>query len=266
MRMRHAGRTICGFALALFFLPSAGTAQVVAGRVVDGLNKIPVPGAVVALLDSAANQVGSDVADSTGKFRLEAPVAGEYYLLVLAWGYRRMFDGVLELGPNGYLEVDAFILPDPLGLGVISVPARRRVAQQKLTAAGFYDRAGAGFGWFITPEDLERMRPSNTRELFRGIPSVQVRSAGGFAGESMFCNHRPPIVIVDGVRLNFPNLAVDGSDQNVDIASVARIEDIAAVEVYRRASEVPLQFAITRERDPEQRRSGTQCVVVIWTK
>jgi hypothetical protein len=104
-----------------------------------------------------------------------------------------------------------------------------------------------GFGRFLTPADIESSPAMRTSDLFIGMAGVsvigdrvQIRSFG---------------------RPCSPRIWVDGLPQTVNgdfpLDFVMPLEAVAAVEVYRRATEVPLQYGGT----------GAGCgVMLFWTK
>ena len=101
------------------------------------------------------------------------------------------------------------------------------------------------FGRFFTPADIENSPAIRTTDLLFGIPGVSV--VGDRAQ------------IRAGARSCSPEIRVDGLRQSVDVSLdlFMPLEALAAVEVYRRATEVPLQYGGTR----------VGCgVILFWTK
>lgn len=240
--------------LLMTYLAPFGTraaAQVVEGRLLDGANEEPVVRAMVALADTTYEVVQRTFTDDRGAFRLEAPGPGDYYVMAHATGYEPAVDGVLELGADGYIEVTFYVVPRPIELEGITATAERRRLERRLDLAGFYDRRDRGFGDFIGPEELERRQPVDPLGVFRTTPGIRVTT--GFPAQGLLCEGGTPRVFVDGVRV----VAGDLLTRGFPLEEVARADDIAAVEVYRRASSVPLQFGGTRFEG---------CTVLVWTK
>jgi hypothetical protein len=88
---------------------------------------------------------------------------------------------------------------------------------------GFYDRMKKGIGHFITPEDVERIKPLRTSDLLRTIP--------GGAGPCV------PSVLVNGIPVK------DGAK---DMDNLVSSMDVAAVEVYQTA-ETPVEDSGTKD-------------------
>lgn len=80
---RVAGGLILAAALLALDAPSAaGQATAVAGHVVDADAGLPLPGAVVTVLDTLGATIAAATTDGQGRFRVPAPAAGEYLLYV----------------------------------------------------------------------------------------------------------------------------------------------------------------------------------------
>lgn len=118
----------------------------------------------------------------------------------------------------------------------------------------FDRRRAQGFGTFITPGEIEVRRASVASDIFRQVPVVRlVHTPSGFGIRfpTILSIRRSsedcvPMIWVDGQRA--PGLEIDE----------IRSGDIAAIEIYRGASTVPVEFATGGK---------TQCgAVVIWTK
>ena len=118
---------------------------------------------------------------------------------------------------------------------------------------GFYGRLRRGLGRFITPETIEKSPALRTTDLFFGIPGLTVQN-GGIAGDR---------VVMQGTRGPcLPTLYVDGMRvMGAPIGSIAPLEVVDAVEVYRRAAEIPMQYSGVRSGG-----SGSCGVILVWTK
>lgn len=102
--------------------------------------------------------------------------------------------------------------------------------------AGFYDRKRRGFGTFFSWEDIERIRPYRLSSLLRQT-GVLVQCWGGECLPYTFEPTRrcPMALYVDGMPID--PVFLDAIDPG----------DVAGVEIYRRASQVPFEFVGLRD-------------------
>jgi len=241
-------------------------AQTVAGRLLDGRTREPIILAVVTLVDTATTLVDRTYTNEKGEFVLRAPAPGAYYVAAARTGYSPVLDGVLELGAGGEISVDVYMRPEAIQLDPILVEGRRERTERHLASSGFYDRSDQGFGYFITPEKINRRPLSGFEDLFRvgNVPGVVAAAgpfgtsvcinrpgpgAGGGGGSGNTCEppYCDPVVYVDGAQIQ----VMGGIEQALDV------NDVAGVEVYTRASSTPLMWGGT----------GSACgVVVFWTR
>ena len=87
---------------ALLFagLPFASGAQVVAGSLLDAVNR-PIPGVIVLLVDSASRVAARGLSDANGEFRVLAHQAGTYRLRTLRIGFRPALSDPVVLVAGG---------------------------------------------------------------------------------------------------------------------------------------------------------------------
>lgn len=231
--------------LVLLALPRAGDAQVISGTLVQTEGLTPLRGGVVSLLDQDSATVAESRTDSVGAFFLTVPGGGSYRLTAAQTGYRTAVSPLLTIGSRDTLEVEFSLARDVVILDPLVVKARSR----RITAAArrFYDRAGtrAG-GTFITREEIDRVHPSHTTDLFSSIPGVQTRPMMGGSSVRVRGGCRPT-VFVDGIRVN--------GYRSID--DLVQPMDLEGVEVYRAAHEAPIEYG------------GMQAgcaVVLLWTR
>jgi hypothetical protein len=90
---------------------------------VDATNQAPIAGAGALLLDGEENPVAEAVADSLGRFVLEAPAPGEYYLVGHSLGYSQTVSSLLAVGEGEYrLAIE--LEPDPFQFDPLEVTVR----------------------------------------------------------------------------------------------------------------------------------------------
>ena len=129
----------------------------------------------------------------------------------------------------------------------IFVQAERIGQEPALALNGFSRRMQEGLGYFMTPRDIENSDVTRTTDLFFGMLGVSVIGDRVYVrGTLGICS---PQIYVDGLPQSM------GADFPLDF--IVPFEALAAVEVYRRAAEVPLQYGGT----------GAGCgVILFWTK
>ena len=129
-------------------------------------------------------------------------------------------------------------------LDTVIVSARRMVARM----TEFEERRKAGFGTFITAEQIRQRAPVLLGDVLRGIPSIKIVGQGmtqiAYSTRTSSC---PLQVVLDDVLL----------PPRTDIASLVSPSEVMAIEVYSGPATIPLQY----------RHSNSGCgVILIWTK
>jgi hypothetical protein len=173
----------------------------------------------------------------------------------------------------------------PLAIVLDPIEVRAAALRQHLASAGFYDRQRGNFGHFIGPDDIDKRAASRVTDLLTAIPGVNLASTteggvgprhvqlrGSNLSQGGLCR---PRVFVDGlmysrgdsrpVRLREGEESeqfvdrLQRMDQGLSLDDIGHPSVIAAVEVYRSASQVPVQFGGAS--------TETLCgVIVIWTR
>ena len=238
---------VCAVLATCGLSPASLRAQTIRGTLLEEDSDRPIYLGFVALYTESGDSVTSTITNRSGRFSLTSPVPGNFLLLAAALGHRETTVGVFELGEGGELAVEFRIPIEALTLDGLLVQADRVGQQPSLVLNGFSRRMQHGFGRFLTPADIESSPATRTSDLFIGMLGVSV--------------------IGDRVQIRrfgrpcSPRIWVDGLPQSVDadfpLDFIMPLEAVAAVEVYRRATEVPLQYGGT----------GAGCgVMLFWTK
>lgn len=220
------------------------------GRVVDAERGEPVPGATVELAETRWAQV----ADSLGVFTFEDVPAGDYLVLAGAPGFMtvgaplRIVTGeglVYEIGIR--LSREAILL-DPI---VVRAPQSGILLEDLRDRLDWIGRTGLGFG--MNRREIEASGAIQVSHLLARLPGVRlVPTAGRLGGAQVRLSPLrdcQPSVYLDGIRSPLSGGSVD------DFVSVGELE---AVEVYRRLSDLPGEFA-----DETARRCGA---IVLTTR
>ncbi|NNM03733.1 MAG: hypothetical protein HKO65_01420 [Gemmatimonadetes bacterium] len=163
--------------------PTHARCQTIRGYVLETQIPRRVPSASVMLLDTIFAVVANTTTNANGAFLLEPPSPGDHYVLVEALGYHPSLDGILEMGDGGSITIEYYIRPKPLELDSLVVAVQRVRAHRVLFSSGYYEREGKGFGYFVTPEEIEQRNPRYIQDLFQGIPGVFLDWGGGMGSQ-----------------------------------------------------------------------------------
>ncbi|MDQ6831270.1 MAG: Plug and carboxypeptidase regulatory-like domain-containing protein [Gemmatimonadota bacterium] len=222
-----------------------------------GAETVPVPDAEILLSELRR----SSLADARGRFLFQGVPPGSYRVLVRHPGFRPV-SGTLTLTAGDSVDLAFRMTPSLSFLDTV------HVAERKLGAGSqeeFERRRAAGFGKFITREQLDQREVSSLADIVRSkVGQVQLihLASGGWAIAnsrasaclSMNCPQQPicfMTIWIDGQRIYHPGRP-DPPDLNAFSPT-----DLAGVEVYRSAAETPPEFNATDSH------CGT---VVLWTR
>jgi hypothetical protein len=111
--------------LALACLGGSAAAQTVQGRVVELPDEAPVPGALIALVDSAGGEVVRGATSPSGGFVLTAGGAGRYHILIRRIGQYPWRSPAFALAAGATYPVTFRVDPRPYELPTLLVEARR---------------------------------------------------------------------------------------------------------------------------------------------
>ena len=254
------------------------------GRLLDRETTEAVAGGIVALVATTGEQVAVATSDDQGYWRLDVPAPGTYYLSARRIGYQPWTSAAVAVRQGDDLTFDFRLRPAATTLSPVEVSAQ--AMRRYLERAGFYDRQRADFGHFITPEKIEARQAARITDLLTSVPGVTlvrmttgtvgafyVELRGSNIGDGGVCR---PRVFVDGVLFAkgdsrparpAPANAVERRveqeaqqlDQGMSLDDIGHPTTIAAIEVYRSATQVPVEFGGTSV--------GTLCgAIVIWTR
>jgi len=270
-------------AVGTLFLPGGADGQqppsqsrsVIIGWVTDTLGA-PLPHCFVRLEGARA----ATLCDSVGRFRLPGLGHEVTTFEVRRLGYAPGRFSVMVLGDS--MQVSVQLVPVATVLPPISVTARGEPGlNPSLVEHGFYRRLRFGAtAMFITPEELERLRPQRSTQVLQDRPGIKITWSGG-------ADERVPLVwgrnncllnvFVDGLRItgiqdasgtrrggvSFSG-AFSRPPERSDLIIVTGVgldafippHTIAAIEIYPSGPSTPIEF-----------RSANECgAIVIWTK
>lgn len=269
--------------LGLLSGAASASAQRLQGRLLDLETEQPLYAGLISLLASDGKEVVTVVTDVAGRWSLAVPGAGAYFVSARRLGYRPWVHGPFEIQANDSLTTVYHLGRVPLTLDPIEVSAQEMA--RFLNQAGFYARQRADFGHYITPGDIDRRQATRITDLLSGLPGVNLvatGSVGGLAVQLRGSNPSDgglcrPRVYVDGLlyargdsrpRRSTTDAAsteqriedeMQRVDQGISLDDIGHPSTIAAIEVYRSASQVPVQFGGASVE--------TLCgVIVVWTR
>lgn len=266
-----------GLVLVLLSLAAPGAAQTISGTLRDSESRQAIPLGLVLMYSEAGDSVTSTVADAGGRFEVSSTEPGSYLLRAAALGYRETPVGVFELGEGGSITIEYLLKAAPLPMDALMVEIDRPVLDHHLVRNGYVRRLQRGLGKFITPFDIENSSARSTESLMEGIPGVRVGIVtANTGGVRMPAPHLGQTVQIAGPHGGWcePTIYLDGIRTQYDpemgftLSQVAHLETVEAVEIYRRAAEIPVEFGVAQGAGDLRSGGGTTgCgVLAVWTK
>jgi len=264
---------------------NVAAAQRLQGRLLDLNSDQPINAGILTLLTENGERMATAITDDEGHWVLDVPRPGHYYIEAKRLGYQPWIDGPVNL-KTGDDWTSVYRL-QPLAVLMDPVEVSARATERYLELTGFYDRQRSDFGHYITPDDIEKRQATRVSELLAPLPGVRLVASGGglsqryvqmrgsHLGQGGLCR---PRVFVDGLIYNRGDSRMVGVDDwgnpvsatdddaiatfrasELNIDDIAHPSTIAGIEVYRSATQVPVQFGGGSIQ--------TQCgVIVVWTK
>src|SRR5438477_137082 len=113
----------------------------------------------------------------------------------------------------------------------------------------FYERkqTRSSFGRFLDQQEIRRLGPTNSSDLFRAVPGILIRTASTGGGNIIRIRGCQPMVWVDGQRV--PDAELD---------DVIQPSEIAATEFYPSNAGIPAQYL--------ERQNRLCGLVLVWTR
>lgn len=247
-------------------LTAPAEAQTITGTLMEVETDRPISLGLVIMMTESGDSITSTVTDGQGRFSVESEEPGSFLLVASAFGFKETAAGVFELGEDAEMDVEFRIAAAPMPIEGILVSLQRPVLEHNLVRNGFVRRLTRGQGRFITPADIERSAARTAADLLRPIQGVHITNVGGnlnaFQGDMVRMvsqnDYCAPTIYLDGARLSPSMTSTTPLDQIVPLQS------IDAIEVYRRPSEIPIEYGMTAAGTTMGR--GPCGVLVIWTK
>lgn len=211
----------------------------------------PVPTAEVRV--TFGDNVASGRTDSTGVFRADGLVAGDWHASVRRIGFKEVsVDFRLTAGDNSYtISVDEL----PAELNDVKIEAARAPS---IRLRDFEARVTRGEpNAVVTRKDIEKRNPVKLSQLLRAMPGIQVKDES-YAKIAIASRGTVP---GKGTVVSCPlRMAVDGMlrPPGSDLDEILPV-DVHGIEVYYGPGRLPLQLA--------NFRTDNWCgLIAIWTR
>ncbi len=211
--------------------------------------------------------------NSRGEFSIPDIEAGLIEFTARRIGYNPVTTAV-QADPGLRVSLAVKLTPLAIQLGTIVIEGKR--LDKGLWQTGFYKRRDGAAGTFFDADYMSHFH-AGISSLISAIPSVKLtrrNNASVPVGKLPDGNECLMNVFVDGIRFPF----ID----NTGIDEIASTDDVLAVEVYPRASEVPIRISglggsggqgqlgtvnIQRPGTFEMGSTSGECgAILIWTK
>jgi len=172
---------------------------------------------------------------ATGSYRMTELPSGTFTVEARALGFlpqRRVVDILDGREAVADLTLESF----GTFLDTVKVTTQRLFSSRRMQE--FEQRRKSGFGYFMDEDAISRRNPFFMSDIFQMTPGVVI-AQGNASGNRVlmrgnsFSAYCQPALFIDGMR-------VTNIDGNLD--AVVSAQDVRAVEVYTRASNVPAQF------------------------
>lgn len=226
------------------------------GRVVDARSGAPVHGARVRV-----DRIFLDVlTDQVGRFHFGSVPPGRHVVEFTNLGYAARVD-TLEVASGLTTDARVTLASSPLEVEPITVTVERR--EIGLERVGFYERRDIGLGDFIDREAIERQAPQEITDVLERLQGVEVRYP-------VSTNPLLRAVLLRGGRRDnllggtcYPSIYIDGvlvhraGDEPAYLNEIIGPDQVAGVEVFQGAAEVPVQYGGT---------SASCGVIAVWTR
>jgi hypothetical protein len=210
----------------------------------------------VVLLDGAPSAgtrvelVGTEIVtltDAKGEFTLRNLPSGSRVLLARHLGYAAQMQPV-DLSSHEQLRVTIKLPKYVAVMDPVLVTARRTAALDKV---GFGQRRKSAYGYFIGPEQLEKMHPFYITDILRMVPGL--RTVPGPHGDAVVSTRD---ITGGGCVLYYVDDMLFTEMEPGDVNNFVNGGEVAAVEVYQSGT-APPQYS---------RGMGACTTIVLWTR
>ena len=220
--------------------------SVLAGRVREDSTGRPLAGVEVVVVGSERRTL----TDASGRYVLNFLPEGRRQVLFRSVGFRPVQEWVL-LGRVDTVWANPMLVAQTVRLDPLEVTAAPR-APRGIGVEAFEERRARGLGVFFDSTEIRRYEHYRVRDFLQRVPG-QVRRPtpdGASACEMS--------IYIDGVWMGGGGApGTESSRTPPDLNREVEMAQVQAIEVYRGAAEVPVEYGGTR---------GACGVVLVWTR
>lgn len=237
-----------GFLTAVAMLAAIPLAaqSVLAGRVREDSTGRPLAGVEVIIVGSERRTL----TDASGRYVLNLPPDGRRQVLFRSVGFRPVQEWVV-LGRVDTVWANPMLVAQTVRLDPLVVTATP-AAPRGIGAEAFEERRARGLGVFFDSTEIRRYEHYRVRDFLQRVPGQVRRPTPDGSGACEMS------VYIDGVWMGgggAPGTA--SSKAPPDLNREIEMAQVQAIEVYRGAAEVPVEYGGTR---------GACGVVLVWTR
>ncbi|MEP6992007.1 MAG: carboxypeptidase-like regulatory domain-containing protein [bacterium] len=233
---------------AWLLVAAAGSAHAQDARqrgVIDGIvtdtGVTPLANATIAILGTSIHVMTG----ASGRFRIVDLPPEQMIVVVQHIGYVPT-SVTVQVAPADTERMAFSLSRIATELDTVVVTAKRLVARMQ----AFELRRAAGFGQFVTRDDIDKSASMGMTEVLRPVMGIRLAmdaATNMVAMSSRSVGRCPYVIFVDGVRQQAP----------VNLNSLPVPADIAGIEVYPGSASIPLEY----------KSVNTGCgVILIWAR
>ena len=241
-RRRLFGRLFC--ILAFGSAPAVAEGQVLRGILSERDTYTPIALGLLTLTSEQGDTVSQALSDDRGFFEFEVPVAGSYYLIASAVGYRAVRSEVVQIEAETVRILELTMPIRPILLPGFEVVSEYEEPERPgLAGTGFYERAALGRGEVIWPGQIVASNARYAQTLFYGSRIATVRQSQhdrpgpwndeillrDLDGFGVWCS---PAVYIDGIW-------IQGLNPGESISDAVNVDELLAIEMYQWPFYVP---------------------------
>ena len=236
-------------------------AQQISGVVLEAGSKRPLAQVAVAVLDGR-KEVARGLSDQMGRFRVTVGRSGSYKVRAALIGYYAFTSNEIAVAEAEDVRTELLLAVDAIPVEPLRVTARSQMLSEYLASMGFYERARAGTGHFLSRWEIEKRNAVVLSEVLSSVPGVklmradrgaQKRSEITFSRGMSSLRQCMPAVFIDGALIRSGGLI---RPNELPLDEWVNPRDIEGIELYHGAAATPAIY-----------NQQAQCgVVVIWTK